>query len=213
MFNKMKIAYAVLAGIIALVGIGLQFYVSVPAYLSQGHSVLWSVVELLSYFTILTNLLVTVTYLSLLIPNTSAGKFFARVELITGIAVYITIVGFIYELVLRKLWHPEGLLKTADTILHNVTPILFVAFWLIFVPKQNLKWKLAFNWLLYPFVYLIYIIIRGEIMNRYPYGFIDINIIGYQQAAINSLLVLLAFVSFGLMFISVSRLFSKPTDS
>ena len=208
---KMKLAYAGLAAIIVWFGLGLQFFISVPRYMASGQTFAGAVIQILSFFTILTNLLVAVAYTCIvIIPNSKSGKYFSRPSVLTGIALYIAIVGFIYALVLRNLWNPQGLFKLADDLLHTISPILFVIFWLLFVPKTQLRWQLALTWLWFPFLYLIYTLIRGQILGVYPYQFMDISKLGYQHAAINCLLVLVAFLSFGGLFIAISRLFSKP---
>jgi len=210
----MKIACAAVAAIIVWGTLGLQFYISVQLYMSKGITFAGGIIQVLSYFTILINILVAVTYTYIaLSPNTKPGKFLVRSSTITATAVYIGIVGFIYNLVLRDQWNPQGWFKVADTLLHTVSPTLFVVFWLIFVPKENLKWQLAIKWLLFPFLYLIYSLIRGQIIGTYPYFFVDVARFGYKQTAINCSLVLLAFVSFGLVFISISRLLSKEADN
>ena len=207
---KIKLAYAALGAILAWFAIGLQFYIPVPGNLDLGHTFMASIVQILSYFTILTNLMVALAYsFILLIPNSKPGKFFSQTSVLTSIAVYIGIVGFIYELLLRGRWEPEGLMKVADILLHTVNPILFIIFWFAFVPKQYLRWSLAINWLLYPFIYLIFTLIRGEIMDVYPYHFINVAALGYKQVTINCLWVLLTFLSFSGIFLSVSRLLSS----
>ncbi|MEO8884995.1 MAG: Pr6Pr family membrane protein [Mucilaginibacter sp.] len=207
---KIKLAYASVAAIIVWFGLGLQFYISVPAYMIKGYTFLGAVIQVLSYFTILTNILVALVYSYMVLsPYTLTGMYLSRGKTITATAVYITIVGFIYALVLRNVWNPQGLFKLADDLLHTVTPILFVLFWLIFAPKKKLKWSLMITWLIYPFIYLVYTLIRGQIVGTYPYNFMDINTLGVVQTTINCLLVLVAFLSFGAIFIAVSRFLNK----
>ena len=210
MKDKMRLVYVGLAAIVVWFGLGLQFYISVPLYMNQGLTFAGAVIQILSFFTILTNLIVALAYSSILLtPGSKLGKFFSRTSTITSIAVYIGIVGFIYALVLRNVWNPQGLFKLADNLLHTVSPILFIIFWLMFVPKEALKWRLSINWLLFPFIYLVYSIIRGQILGVYPYFFMDIGVLGYKQTIINCLFVLLAFVSFGGIFLFISRLLSS----
>ncbi len=212
--SYLKLAYITLAAIVAWFAIGLQFYISMPLYQSQGHTFLWSVVQILSYFTILTNIIVALAYSVILLSgNSKAGRFFSQPSTLTAISVYIGIVGFIYALVLRNIWNPQGLFKVADDLLHTINPILFIVFWFVFVPKQPLHWKLCINWLIYPFLYLIYTLLRGEISGVYPYPFVDVAAIGYAKVAINSLWVLVAFLTFSGIFIAVSRLMPSANIS
>ena len=209
---KIKLAYAALAAILAWYAVGLQFYVHVPGHMEFAKTTIGSIVQILSYFTILTNLVVALAYSFILLgPNTKPGKFFSQTSTLTGIAVYIGVIGFIYELLLRDRWDIDGLMKVTDILLHTVNPILFLIFWFVFVPKQHLPWRLAIYWLMYPLVYLIYILIRGEIFDVYPYHFINVTTLGYNKVIVNCLWILLAFLSFSGIFLSISRLLAPSS--
>ncbi len=54
-----------------------------------------------------------------------------------GTAVYIAIVGIIYQLLLRQLWNPQGAQWVADVLLHAVIPAGYVLYWLIFAPRAR----------------------------------------------------------------------------
>ncbi len=209
---KIKLAYAALAAILAWIGVGLQFYVPVPGTLETTRTFMISITQIFSYFTILTNLLIAIAYSFILLsPNSKPGRFFSQTATLTGIAVYIGVITFIYELLLRDRWDIVGLVKTTDILLHTVNPIAFLIFWFVFVPKQQLRWMLAIYWLIYPLVYLIWILIRGEILNVYPYHFINVVNLGYTNVIVNCLWVLLAFLSFSGIFLSISRLLAPST--
>jgi len=156
-----------------------------------------------SYFTILTNLLVAVCTTLVLsgVKNRLTNEW-----MLAATAVYITIVGITYNLLLRSVWNPQGLQKVTDELLHTAIPILFVIFWIAFVPKGLLRWKDIVPWLVYPLVYSVYTLIHGVISNWYPYPFIDPNKIGWSSVAINSVFVLVAFAVVSLLFIGYGRL-------
>ncbi len=212
MLNKIKLAYAGLAVILAWLAVAFQFYVHVPGHIEFTKTTMGSIVQILSYFTILTNLVVALAYsFILLMPNTKPGNFFSQTSTLTGIAVYTSVIGFIYELLLRDRWDIDGLMKLTDILLHTINPLLFLIFWFVFVPKQQLRWRLAIYWLLYPLVYLIYILIRGEMFDVYPYHFINVTTLGYSKVIINCFWVLLAFLSFSGIFLSINRLLTPST--
>jgi hypothetical protein len=62
-------------------------------------------------------------------------------------------VGVTYSLLLRSLWSPQGGQRVADILLHDLMPIMYVAYWLIFVPKGSLLWKNTLSWTIYPLLY------------------------------------------------------------
>jgi hypothetical protein len=155
-----------------------------------------------SYFTILTNIIVAVCVTMQLF---GVQNRFTNESTTTAIAVYIAIVGITYNLILRSIWSPEGLQKITDELLHTSTPLLFVVYWLVFIPKHDLRWSDAFPWLIYPLVYSAYTLIHGVISNWYPYPFIDPNNVGWTSVGVNSIFVLIAFLVVSWIFIAIKR--------
>ncbi|WP_442588088.1 Pr6Pr family membrane protein [Pedobacter sp. AW31-3R] len=210
MKSKLKLIYLSLTALMLWFALGLQFYISIGKDMAEGRSLAGAIVQVLSYFTIQTNLLIAVAFSSILIlPGTSWGRFFSRTSVLTAINVYINIVGLVYAFVLKGLWKPEGLFKLADYLLHTASPVLYLLFWLFFVKKQLIPWKRVFPWALFPLVYLFYSLIRGYFTGYYPYPFVDAAKIGYQQVFINSLLVLLVFMVISAVFITINRVLKR----
>jgi hypothetical protein len=190
-----------LLGWFALAG---QFYLIIK---NRTTSVAETIIRYFSFFTILTNLLVVVCCTMLLSnSNFPLKKFFSKQSTLAAIAVYITIVGTVYNIILRFLWKPQGLQLLVDELLHSVIPILFILFWLVFIPKGNIHWKSVLAWLLYPLFYLIFILSRGATSSFYPYPFIDLTYLGYTKVLINSTGMLLAFLVVSALFLIIDRL-------
>jgi len=169
-----------------------------------------TIIRYFSFFTILTNLLVALCCTFLLLKSNSyIARFFSKNGTITAIAAYITIVGIVYNLILRFLWNPKGLEQVVDELLHTIIPILFVLTWLVFIPKATLKWSNILSWLIFPFLYLIYILIRGLSAGYYPYPFLDVRQLGYNKVFLNSLGVLVAFLVVSILFIAIDRFIKR----
>src|SRR5216684_7000360 len=148
--------------------LALQFYLLVIQSQAQGASRVRLMANYFSFFTILTNLLVALGLtLSLTTPHSRFGRLFSRPLAASGTAVYIAIVGMSYSLLLRHLWNPQGAQKIADILLHDVVPMMYVVYWLMFVPKGSLRWKDALSWLPCPLVYFCYSLIRGAAVGWY----------------------------------------------
>ena len=152
----------------------------------------------LSFFTILSNILVAVTLTSAaLAPESSVGRFFARPVVATSTAVYITVTGLVYYFLLASLYDLEGWTKHFDHMLHYVIPPAFVLYWLVFVRKGTLHVG-SIPWMLIaPLAYGIYTLVRGPIVNWYPYPFIDVSKLGYPHTFRNiaEFIVFFAFAS------------------
>ncbi len=198
--------YLIILSIVAWFALIGQLYLII---LNRNTSVVVTLVRYISFFTILTNLLVALCSTILLRDKNNEVNFFSRLKTITAIAVYITVVGLVYNLVLRFLWQPQGLQLVVDELLHTVVPVLFILFWLLFVPKAGLKAKDILPWLLYPFVYVIYILIRGAMTGEYPYPFIDVVQLGYSKVFLNSGMLVIVFLVFSWVYVGLDRFVKK----
>jgi len=169
-----------------------------------------TIIRFFSYYTILTNILVACCFTALLLKSRSAkAGFFTSSEVLTATTVYITIVGVVYNLILRHLWDPQGLQLIVDELLHTVIPLLFILYWFISVPKAGLQWKSIFTWLIYPLTYFIFILFRGTLSGFYPYPFIDVNDLGYNKALLNSVYITIAFILLSLFIVAFAKIISR----
>ncbi|PJJ84602.1 Pr6Pr family membrane protein [Mucilaginibacter auburnensis] len=210
MKSKVQLAYAALLALIIWIGIILQFYISIPDYLEKGRTLGGAIVQLLSYFTIQTNLLLALL-LSLLVlkPQSKLGRFFAAPHVIGAMAAYIIIVGLVYHFMLRTQFHPVGLFKTTSDIFHILSPIAFVLFWLFLVKKTRIKWINVLLWLVYPLFYTIYVLIRGAFTSYYPYNFLEVSTLGFDKVMVNCGFLLIGFIILNAVLILISRLVAK----
>jgi hypothetical protein len=209
---KLRIALLGLIAVIAWCALLLQTALVVRTVVAEGKSPLIGVVNTFSYFTILTNLLVAVVCTACLRRERS-GTFLTRPSTLSAVAVYIFIVGLTYSLLLRSLWNPTGLQAVADISLHDVVPILFVFFWIFFVPKGTLRWSQPLYWLIYPLLYVVYSLIRGALIGVYPYHFADPILLGYPRALTNAVFMLVGFWLLGLIVVGVDYLAGRGSTS
>ncbi len=203
---KFYLSLMAIAGWFALIG---QFYLII---ISKQASVSEIIVRYFTFFTILTNILIAVGCTVLLLkPGSGWGRFFAKNTTLTALTVNIIIVGATYNIILRWLWNPQGLQYVVDELLHLIIPLLFIIFWLVFVPKGGLKWSNIFLWTLYPIAYLVVILIRGALSGYYPYPFVDVTKLGYPQALLNSGGIAVAFIVIALLFVGIDKLMRRKT--
>ncbi len=188
-------------GWFALVG---QLYLII---LNRVTSLVDVIIRYFTFYTILTNLLVALCFTFLLFsPASKWGKFFARTNVSTALAVYIAVVGLTYNIVLRPLWNPQGLQKVVDELLHSVIPVLYIVYWFLFARKNQLQWRDILPWLIFPLLYLVVILVLGSFSGYYPYPFVDVVKLGYQKVFINCGVVILAFLFFCFLFVGISKI-------
>ncbi|ESY72685.1 Pr6Pr family membrane protein [Mesorhizobium sp. M0051] len=172
---------------IGLAGLVLQFCISIPASMEAGRSLLGSIVFVFSFFTILTNIGAVLVYVSLLSPAGYAWlPAFAGTRIRAGVAVSIALVFIIYAAVLAQLWQPQGLFLLCDVLLHYVTALLFVLWWLTSGADGRTRWSDISWWVLYPVAYLIYALMRAPFAGEVPYPFLDVARNGPASVAISA---------------------------
>lgn len=176
--------------VIGLAGLVLQFCITIPASMEAGRSLLGSIVFLFSFFTILTNIGAVLVHTSLLSSTGYAWlPAFAGPRVRAGVAIAIALVFIIYATVLAQLWQPQGLFLLCDVLLHYVTPVLFVLWWLIAGADGTTRWSDISWWMVYPIAYLIYALARAPFAGEVPYPFLDVAKNGAASVAVSALAV------------------------
>lgn len=163
----------------------------------------------IGFFTITTNTIVALSFTAFAFNAKSSGKqFFSKPSSAYAIAVFIAVGGFIYNAILRFLWEPQGFQLLIDELLHTVQPFLYIVFWLLFVPKDELRFMDFLKWLLYPLLYFLYVIILGAVTGHYPYPFFDVSILGYGKVlltAVGVFFVFLLIAAIVMLFVKIRR--------
>jgi len=192
-------ALAIAGAIAGWAGLLLQLYILLTGPLGPVDG-LW---RFLAFFTILMNLL-SACMLTLAVRRKRVFSP-ARAWLQSASAVYMVMVGIVYVTLLQGLWTPQGLQLIADILLHYVSPLIAVAFWLLAVPKRALKWRDSIRWTGVPLLYLGYALARGAVDGFYPYPFIDLPQIGWEKVSQNSAALLAGFILLSLVFIAIGK--------
>lgn len=111
--------------------------------------------------------------------------------------IYMTITGVVYVLLLSG--EDLGLLLPwINIVLHYIMPLVVLADWLYQPQRTKLAFKQTLWWLVFPFAYLIYSLIRGPIAGWYPYPFLNPDKVGgYGGVAVYCLVILVGFLAAG----------------
>jgi hypothetical protein len=182
------------AALIALVcwgGIALQFWASY----GHSHDAILTLWTLARFFTIISNLA-----LALAMTSVALGHRVSPFVLV-GLTLAILLVGIVYRTLLVGLHSLSGPALIANYLLHDASPLAMTAYWLLFVPRGSLKWNAPWQWSLFPVVYFLYVLGRGQIDHRYPYPFIDVGKLGWLQVAMNAAGIALAFILAGFLLV------------
>jgi hypothetical protein len=180
-------AAAALVALICWAGLAIQFRATYASH----HDVAATLWILLRFFTVITNLLVAVVMTAAALGR-RASPF-----VLGGLTLAILLVGAVYLTLLRGLLELSGGALLADTLLHKVAPLATAAWWLLFAPRAKLRWSAPWWWALFPAVYFVYVLARGQVDGHYPYPFVDVAKLGWTQVALNAAGIAFAFVLAG----------------
>jgi hypothetical protein len=93
-----------------------------------------------------------------------------------------------------------------DRALHDAVPVLYVLYWLIFVPKRGLRWSQPLWWLIYPAAYCVYSLVFGMVTGKYMYWFVDPTGLGWPKVLAHLAVLFACFLLLGEIAVGVGRL-------
>ena len=136
-YNAAMRIYATVGALLGWFALALQLFLMLVNSPAGSVAILGTLITFFSFFTILTNLLVALVFTAALFrPGPGWMEFLRRPSVQAGTAVYIAIVGIVYQLLLRQLWNPQGAQWVADVVLHSIIPVAYVLYWLLFAPRS-----------------------------------------------------------------------------
>ena len=191
----------------AWAGLAIQLWLSLRIASVNGKSFGSGLISYLGYFTILTNLFVALaTTLPLAASVSGLGKWSARGAVYGCAVTAITGVGISYHILLRNIWNPQGWQWVADMTLHYAVPLLTLALWIVFPPKERVSWKWPLLWCVYPAAYFVYALVRGALIHSYPYYFIDVPALGYSRVFIHAAGLFVVFAMIGAIVTGIAAM-------
>ena len=129
----------------------------------------------------------------------------------------ITTTLLIYWLVLAKVdFRMEAETNPLSNLtVHLYTPMLMLLDWLLFDRKGSLRRRYPFQWALVPVAYYAFTLVASALGARYmgdaryPYFFIDPDVIGWGHVALNVVLVALGFIAMGYLLLGLDGLLRR----
>lgn len=193
---KTKRIFSTLIAVLACLAVGLQYYLLAE---NRTTGLGEATIRFFSFFTILTNTLVAIVFTALALRRTAQGG------TLTAVTVYIIVVGLVYQVLLRHIWQPKGLQMVVDELLHTVVPLLVLVFWWMYGRYACLRYRDIWRWLVYPLVYLFWILARGSFSGFYPYPFVNVSELGMQTVIVHAGGLMIFFMLLSAAFIGVTR--------
>lgn len=166
--------------------------------------------DMLSYFTIQSNLLVLVAVTALAVDPGRDGMWWRALRATSTVG--ITVTGVVHWFLLRPLSTLTGLDYWTDKFLHVVVPLLAVVGWLLFGPRRRMDLRTVGLALVWPICWLVVTLVRGAIINWYPYPFLDVTELGGGPVAVMCILLTISVLGLlGLMALADRFLPAVPS--
>jgi len=178
-------------------GLALQFRPQSPGLVT---------LNFLSFFTNLSNLLVAFCLTGSVLTRLA---WVAASPVCGAAALYITVTGAVYSIMLRGLWTPHGAWLAADILLHDVVPALYLIWWLMTAPRARLSWSSPLIWLGFPVIYAAWTLAHGAMSGFYPYPFLNVRRLGLGAVLINMLVIGAAMLVLGYLLVVIDRVLPR----
>jgi len=149
-------------------------------------------IDTYSYFTIWSNLIVAIV-MTILVFAPNRGRIFKVLHL--DALMMITVTGILYWMLLAATSTSIGIDRIGNLFDHTITPVITIVIWLIVGPRNWIRWWMVFAALILPIVWAAYTVIRGTMLNTWPYPFL--NVAKYGMPAV--LTTIGAIAVFGLL--------------
>ncbi len=160
-------------------------------------------VNYFSYFTIDSNLIATGVLLAGAASRGSDPT--PRLDLVRGAAVvYMSITGIVFTLLLSNT-DVDTAIPWVNSVVHELMPLVMLADWLVTPPAVRLQLRQGLLWLSFPLMWIVYTIIRGAIVNLYPYPFLNPVNGGYASVAVYCLAILVAMLVVSLVVVVLAN--------
>lgn len=208
MSTKLSYLFKGFIALAAIIGILFQCEVGTPQF------------SLASFrmFTTLSNLAVALFFISYLVIYSSKKNITKKEKTIINyfkflISMSITLTGLVAHFMLRDMFtNMDMQAKIGLTLLHYVVPISTVLDWLIFDEKGNTDSKMPLFATSFPIIYVVISMITAQFMtgdNRYPYPFLNIDMLGVTAVCINIILLAIAFLTVGYLAVWLDHKLTK----
>jgi Na+-translocating ferredoxin:NAD+ oxidoreductase RnfE subunit len=213
MSKSVSIIYKIIGAILVAYGIAINLVGST------------NMLELMSYFTMISNLMVVAVLslgtLVLLKVVKIDVSLFRKIKGATIVATILMMVVYNFILIpfMRINIPSYQIYSIKDIFIHFLSPIIILADYLLFDEKGLFEYRDAFSFMYYLLIYFVYLIIYELLGGRfivsgvetiYPYFFLNIEVQGIWLTLFNILLIGLVFTGFGLLLVWVDQILKRP---
>ena len=188
------------ASIVVVITIGLLINIVVESMTVDPVNVLKGF-GLFRYYTLQSNLIVGIYFASYLVGKWNKVELFSR--FIGGVVIYVTVTFIVFALFIQPTYHPTGWNAVANILLHYLSPVLTILFISLYRKEYFFKRNDVVNWIIYPVLYLVFLVIYGSITNDYLYPFFQVENVGVIGLVIAIVLLVIFFIFLSFIFMKI----------
>jgi hypothetical protein len=176
------------------------------------------VLDWITYFTILSNIVVAVTLSALIVRPAvftrrgGVGTLWRTLRLDGVLMIVIT--GVVYNLLLAE-GGKTGWDQLSNSLLHMVTPLLTLLVWIVVGPRGLISPRVIGLALLLPVAWAAFALIRGAAVGAYPYPFLDVSENGLASVLVFIAVIMVVAVGIAFVLLGIDaalRATARPPD-
>ncbi|WP_375000965.1 Pr6Pr family membrane protein [Aeromicrobium sp. CTD01-1L150] len=178
-------------------------------------------VDLFSYFTIQSNILVMVTAALIAVRPDRHGRAWGILRL--AALVGITVTGVVYAVAIGPYVSLAGAAWWYDKIFHYVVPGMAVLGHVALRPRTGFE-RRDLVFIAWPIIWLAYTMVRGaqgspsfaapqDRLSRYPYDFLDVDVHGAASVAVAAVVVTVLMLAVASVYVRAGRRDRRPVSA
>jgi hypothetical protein len=178
--------------------------------------------SILSYFTVLSNLLCVVYFAAdiiYILTNKENRKPYVWKPALKGITTMaITVTLLVAHFILGMRFTMADSMGMTLFVMHYAVPLITIADWLLFDPKGLMTFCSPLLWAIGPMVYFAFAMIAARIGDgigyggsRYPYPFLDVDKLGWGSVLLTVLALAAFFIALGYVWVLIDKSLAKMT--
>lgn len=167
-------------------------------------------IEGMSYFTMVSNIVVAVVF-GLLAAGVRKTAW--RVALVNTALLMITITSLVFLVAILPFLHLRGLALLTSPWQHVVVPAAVWIVWALWGPRDFFggfsRGHILLRTYMIPWLWAAWMLGYGAVTHYYPYGFVNVNQLGYGSVMVSLCVVMILALLFELLFNWIDRRLSK----
>ncbi len=184
-------------------------------------------IEGISYFTMISNILVAVMFMLVALQPFKRTKW--RVAMMATTMMMITVTSIVFLTVILPYLNLSGMAVLTSPWQHVVTPLTAWIVWAFWGPRgyfgsvdEGAQDTLKRSWrailpamvrtLVIPVAWSAWMLIYGAFTHLYPYGFVNVNQIGYAGVAVSLVVVMIFGLLLELVFWKIDKALTKKSS-